>query len=54
MTLRLIIAAAFLGLAAFYLARGVGIPAWQSWIAGDATDIGALVFFAVLFLGTRL
>lgn len=43
-------AAVALGLAAYWLARGVGIPSWRSWEPGDATDIGFLVWGAVLLL----
>ena len=46
------LSAAFAGAAAFFLARGVGLPVWQNWPAdwkGDATDIGVLTFLAVLY-----
>jgi len=35
--------------AAYYAARGLGLPAWRDWEAGDAADIGMLVFLGVLF-----
>jgi len=32
--------------AAYFLARGVGIPIWRHWEPGDACDIALLVFVA--------
>lgn len=41
---KLVIGSIFIGFAAYYLARGVGIPHWRegfSWaVVGDASDIG--------------
>lgn len=42
--MRLIVGSIFIGFAAYYLARGVGLPHWRegfSWsVVGDASDIG--------------
>lgn len=46
--MKLVIGCALLGLAAFQLARGCGIPAWTTWTPGDATDIGVCVGFGAL------
>lgn len=51
--MRLIIAAVILGFAAFWMARAVGLPIWQNWVAGDATDVGFGVAVAVMLLGSR-
>lgn len=40
------------GVAAYWLARGIGIVAWRDWPPGDATDIAAFVFLA-LFIRRR-
>ena len=53
MSARLIIGALMLAAAAFYAARGIGLPVWRDWVAGDATDIAALVFIATLLIGGR-
>lgn len=47
-----LIGSAFLGLAAFYLARGLGIPAWTTWVPGDAWDIGISVALATWLLSS--
>jgi hypothetical protein len=50
---RTILAAASLAMAAFWLARGVGIPVWRDWEPGDAADIALCVFWAVWLLRRR-
>lgn len=53
----LLIAAFFLGKAAYAMAIGVGIPRWVNWtsreVPADASDIGFLVFAAVVLLGWK-
>lgn len=50
---RVLVAAVLLGFAAFWLACGVGIPAWRAYEPGDATDIGVSVGVAVMLLASR-
>lgn len=45
-----VLAALFAGLAAYWLARGVGIPGWTAWVPGDAADIGVFTGWAVWLL----
>jgi len=47
-------AAALLAAAAYWLARGAGIPAWRDWEPGDAADIALCVFYAVWLLAPRV
>lgn len=48
---RRVITSLMLGYAAFAMARGIGIPAWQDWpthdVPADASDIGVLVALAL-------
>lgn len=42
-----------LALAAFYLARGIGLPLWRSWEPGDVTDIVVLTFIGAMLVGAK-
>lgn len=53
MAARTFYGAMLLGFVAYWLALGMGIPAWRQWQPGDASDIGVFVFLAVLALGPR-
>lgn len=43
-----------LAVAAFWMARGVGIPAWRTWEPGDASDIALFVFTAVFIIARQV
>jgi hypothetical protein len=48
--MRAFIVAGLFAASAFWLARGVGIPVWRDWDAGDASDIALCVFLGFLML----
>jgi hypothetical protein len=48
-----LIAATLAAAAAYWLARGAGIPSWRDWEPGDAADIALCVFWAVWFVSAR-
>jgi hypothetical protein len=38
------------GLLAFFIAFRSGVPMWEDWVPGDATDFGVITFFLVYFI----
>ena len=47
--MRRVFASVVIGVAAYWLAIGVGIPAWRTWKPGDASDIGAFIGWGVFW-----
>ena len=47
----------YAGLAAFFLARGAGLPTWvdwpTDWTLRDATDVAVIAFLAAWLLTTK-
>lgn len=48
-----IVGALFIGLAAGFLAHGMGIPLWRDWVPGDAADIALLAGYGSYLITGR-